>query len=157
MTMITSLGGAGHLPQLSAALDEVAGIASRAARAAGGDYLNVPSSLDFTRAVNDAGRAVTRLEDLGARIAVLDGGEDGLKLAATAREHLEAGKAAIRDGVMVEDDLLRDGGVIVDTGVTSAAATHFEAAEQATRGIAAIAKIEETSADDLLRALVGDA
>ncbi len=157
MSTVTSLGSAGHVPSLAKQLADVAETAGRAATLAKGDYLHQPTMFELQRAFNDAGRAATVLDELGARIALLDGGEQGLRLAKAALAELDAGRAAIKAGASAEDDVLRSGTAVLDAVEIGAAGGHFDAAAQGVRDIAAIARIEETSVDDLLRAIVGDA
>lgn len=142
------------MPSLADQLVSVANTAKRAAHFAKGEYLpQMSRTFELQRSFQDAGRAVSQLEHLKPSIAALDGGDDGLRLAQRAIDQLQAGRDAIRNGVHIEDDILRNGAVTVDTiGVASASAM-FDDASRGVTGIAALARMEHMTADDLLRGL----
>jgi hypothetical protein len=110
-------------------------------------------SHELQRSFRDAGRAVSQLEDLKASIATLDGGNDGLQLAQRAIDQLNAGRAAIRTGVHIEDDFVRNGAVTVDTIGVAGASSMFRDASRGVHGLADLASMETMTADDLLRGL----
>lgn len=156
MTSITSLGAAGHMPALADQLLEVAGAAKRAATFADGEYIpQMTREFEVVKSLKDAGRAAAALEQLAPRIAVLDGGEDGMRLAHAALQELASGRMVLRDGVAVEDDVLRGGTLVADAIATGQAGQLFRDAEAKVRGIADIARIESMSPDDVLRGLLG--
>lgn len=141
---------------LTEQLLEVAAAARRAATFADGEYIpQMSRKMELTRSFGDAGRAAGALEALKPSIAVLDGGDDGLRLAQSALEELDHGRAALRQGVSVEDDVLRGGAVVADATATSAASVHFREADSKVRGLAALAHMESLGPDELFRGLLG--
>lgn len=149
-----SQGGEAGPSGLIAELRAVANQADHAAQsAAGGDYLSPPTQRELTAAFERAGTAADALEELGPHIAQLDGGEDGLRLAADALRHLRDGRAALQEGMPTEDEVVRSGAIVADAVSTGSAEVLFHQAAANVRGVADIAAIEAISGDDLLRAL----
>lgn len=159
---MSGIGAIGHVvgdggrAGLAAQLHVIADTAKRAATFAEGEYIpQMSRQFELKKAFNDAGRAVSDLEDLAPRIAMLDGGEDGLQLAKAAINNLGVGRQALRDGVVIEDDIVRGGAVVADAVSTGTAGAFFREAESKVRGLADLASIEGYSADELLRGLIG--
>lgn len=143
---------------LAQQLDEIAASAKRASTFAEGEYIpQLSRQHELKAAFTGAGRATEALETLAPRIAMLDGGEDGLRLAKAAIDNLDAGRQALRDGVHTQDDVLRGGAVVADMVATGAARSHFREAGDAVHGIAGIAAFEATSAADMFRAITSGA
>lgn len=156
MSGIGVLHGAwgGGASTLAAKLAAIAEDAARAAALADGSYLlELPRRVELQKAFTGAARAAAMLEDLKPRIAVLEGGEDGLRLAQRAIDDLDAGRRALRNGLAVEDDALRSGAAISDAIATSTAGSHLRDASAGLRGISDMAVLESTSADDLFAAI----
>lgn len=141
---------------LARQLDDLAAAAGRAARFAEGEYIpQLSRANELQVAFKNAGRAAQGLEDLAPRIAVLDAGNDGLRLAKAALNDLDAGRQILKAGVAIEDDVLRSGGVVTSPTTISDATARFNSARSTISDIAAIARAEETSVDDLFRAITG--
>ena len=146
--------GADHERALVDQLLEVAGSASRAAYFADGEYIpQMSREFELRAAFMHSGTAALALEQLAPRIAMLDGGEDGLQLAKQALNHIASGRMALRDGVAVEDDLVRGGTVVEDAVAIGAAGMLFRDAESKVRGIADLALLEAMSPDQVFDAL----
>jgi hypothetical protein len=154
MTGFSALDGAlgGGAAALARQLTEVATSAGNAAKRATGDYINDPSKLDLQIADKAAGRAIAQLEQLLPQVAQ-EGGEDGARVAATAVTQLKEGRKALRDGVTVEDEILRGGAVVVDRVETGAAGGLFADAAFAVQGLADGFTFSSTSLDDMYRAV----
>lgn len=156
MSGIAALNGAhgsGRV-ELAKQLARIADEAARAATFADGEYLpQMSRSLEVRTAFGGAGRAAQLLEDLKPRIAVLDGGEDGLRLAQRAIDDLQAGRQALRGAVSIEDDVIPDGAVVADAIATGSAGSLFRDAAAGVRGVADMATFEATSAGDLFLAI----
>jgi hypothetical protein len=149
MNVRTALGAGGHMPTLADQLLDVARYAKRAATFADGEYIpQMSRQSELLTALDDAGRAAAVLEDIGPRIAVLDGGEDGLRLARQALAQLGEGRSALRDGVFVDEQVLQGGAVVADAIGTGSASALFRDAESKVRGIADIARLESMSPDE---------
>lgn len=156
MTGQIALGSGGFVPVLAEQLLEVAAAARRAATFADGEYIPQMSRADeLKKSFRDAGRAATALEALKPSIAMLDGGEDGLRLAQLALDELDHGRTALREGVAVEDAFVRSGTVVSDAIATGSASAHFREADSRVRGLADLARLESLDADALLRGLLG--
>jgi hypothetical protein len=154
MTGFSALDGAlgGGAAALAKQLSEVANSAGSAATRAAGDYINPPSKLDLQIADKAAGRAIDTLTRLLPQVAQ-EGGEDGARVASTAVEQLQAGRQALREGVGVEDDVLRGGAVVIDRVETGAAGGLFADAAFAVQGLADGLTISSTSLDDIYAAV----
>lgn len=156
MNVQSALGAAGHVPSLADQLAHVGALARSAATFADGEYIpQMSRANELARSLHEATTASSVLEDLLPRIATLDGGEDGLRLARTALEELTSGRMALRDGVVDGDDLVRGGTAVADAIATGSAGQMFREAESKVRGIADIALLESMSPDDVLRGLAG--
>lgn len=139
---------------LAPRLTVIAGDVAHAAAFADGEYIpQMSRESELRRAFSAAGGAAAQLEALKPRIAKLDGGTDGLRLAQYAIDCIEAGRRAIHDGVAVDLDLLGSGSALADVIATSTAGTMFRQAASGVRGIADIATIESVSVDDLFEAI----
>lgn len=156
MTGPISLGSGGFVPVLAEQLIEAAAAARRAATFADGEYIpQMSRKLELERSYRDAGRAANALEALKPSIAMLDGGDDGLRLAQLALDELEHGRSALRRGVAIEDGFVRGGAVVTDAIATGSASAHFREADSTLRGIADLARMESLEPDELLRGLLG--
>ncbi|MCW2923425.1 MAG: hypothetical protein JWM98_829 [Thermoleophilia bacterium] len=126
-------------------LRRVAAEASRAAAFAEGEYIPQETrETEIGHAFGAAGRAALLLEHLAPRIAVLDGGEDGLLLARDALVDLQAARAAMREGAL-----------LTDTFASNAASALFDDAAARISGIADMATLEGTPVTDLFDAIMG--
>lgn len=147
--------GAGNGRTLVDQLLDVASATSSAAYFADGEYIpQLSRDGELERAFMDSAWAALAIEHLAPQIAALDGGEDGLQLAKQALNHIASGRMALRDGVAVDDDLVRGGTVVEDAIATSNAGTLFREAETKVRGIADIARIESMSPDEVFEQLL---
>ncbi|MEO6867216.1 MAG: hypothetical protein ABI200_04270 [Gaiellales bacterium] len=145
-----STGGA----SLATQLDDIAAAAGRAATFAQGEYIpQLSRPHELKTAFRGAAQATAKLEALAPRIAQLDGGEDGLRLAKAAIDNLDGGRNILRDGVAIEDDIPRGGGVVADMVATTTAGSMFRDASDSIGGIAALARVEATSVDELFAAI----
>ncbi len=146
--------GADYERALVDQLLEVAGSAKRAAYFADGEYIpQMSREFELRAAFTDSGNAALALEQLAPRIAMLDGGDDGLQLAKQALNHIASGRMALRDGVAVDDDLVRGGTVVEDAVAIGAAGSLFREAEAKVRGIADLALIEAMTPDEVFAAV----
>lgn len=156
MTMLSALGNAGHVPSLAEQLAHVGALARSAATFADGEYIpQMSRANELARSLHESGVATAALEDLLPRIAVLDGGEDGLRLAKSALEELASGRMVLRDGVVDGEDLMRGGAAVADAVSIGSAGRMFREAESKVRGIADMALLESMSPDDVFRQLAG--
>ena len=155
MSIISSVGNAlGDQGNLILKLRALADDAGRAAGLAEGEYLpQMSRAAELQTAEHTAAQAASLLGDLTPRIAVLDGGEDGLRLAQSAIGQLDEGRLLLRDGGVIGDDLTFAGPAVRDAITTSSASAKFRDAADAVRGIADIATFEATSVDDMLAAI----
>lgn len=150
----TAASGADFERALFDQLLEVAGSAHRAAYFADGEYIpQMSREYELRAAFMDSGNAALALEQLAPRIAMLEGGDDGLQLAKQALNHIASGRMALRDGVAVDDDLVRGGTVVEDAIAIGAAGSMFREAEAKVRGIADLALLESLSPDQVFNAL----
>lgn len=141
---------------LATRLTVIADDTSQAATYADGEYIpQMSRESELRRAFSAAGAAAAQLEALKPKIAKLDGGKDGLRLAQHAIDCIEAGRRAIHDGVAVRDDVFGSGSAVADAIATSTAGTMFRQAALGVRGIADIATIESVSVDDLFDLITG--
>ncbi len=133
---------------------EIAGTVNTAAYFADGEYIpQMSREFELERAFVDSMRAALALEHVAPRIASLEGGEDGLQLAKQALNHIASGRMALRDGVCVEEDLMRGGVLVEDAIATHAAGTLFREAETKVRGLADLALLESLSPEQVFNAL----
>ena len=147
--------GAEHERALVDQLLEIAGSVNTAAYFADGEYIpQMSREFELERAFMDSMRAALALEHIAPRIAALDGGEDGLQLAKQALNHIASGRMVLRDGVAVEEDLVRGGMLVEDAIATRAAGLNFREAESKVRGIADMALLESLTPDEVFNALV---
>ena len=147
--------GTGNGRALVDQLLEVAGSAHRAAYFADGEYIPQMSREHELRAsFNDSANAALALEQLAPQLAMLAGGDDCLQLAKRALNQIASGRMVLRDGVAVDDDLVRGGTLVEDAIATHAAGTFFREAEALIRGLADLALLE---VDDARRGVRGAA
>lgn len=144
-------GGAAGLASHLAALAQDA---SRAAIYAEGEYIpHLTREEELRKAFLGAGTVAARLEQLKRHVARLDSGDNCLLILQHAIEDLEAGRTAIRDGVQLTDDMLRNGVLVIDAVATGTAAIHFREATTIIRGIADIATLHSVTCEDLYAAI----
>jgi hypothetical protein len=149
MDVPSAFGTVDELPTLADQLLTVASFARNAATFADGEYIpQMSRQSELLTALDDAGRAAAVLEQIAPRIAALDGGEDGLRLAHQALMQLGEGRSALRDGVFVDEQVFHGGAVVVDAISTGSAGTLFRHAEAKVRGIADLALLESLSPDE---------
>lgn len=130
----------------------VATRAKLAAEAAmGGSLAPQSRSMEVNRVFSHAAKASELLEDLKPRIAVLDGGDDGLRLAQAALANLDAGIADMRSSVSYGK--LGDGPLTENTLGTAMASGYFSAAQKGVDGLVDIARLESMSVDDVTAAV----
>ncbi len=146
---------AGFGRSLADQLLDVAGSMNRAAHFADGEYIpQMSRQMELTTSFKDSTRAGDALDELLPQIAVLEGGEDGLRLAKQALDHLAEGRSALREGVAVEDDVLRGGTVVEDAIAVGSAGALFREAESKVRGLVDIARIEQMTPDEVFAGLL---
>lgn len=147
-------GAAGLASQLSA----IANDADAAATFADGEYIpQMSREHELRRAFSGAGRAAALLEELRPRIAKLEGGDDGLRLAQHAIDNLEGGRQALLDGVVEVQDASGHGTVVADAIATGTAGGMFRDAATRVRDIADVATLESVPAEDLYDAITRSA
>jgi hypothetical protein len=149
-------GNIGEMASLAAQLRTAASAANRAAAdVAGAPLPTLPRSFEVQRAYRSAGRAAAMLERLEPSIARMPSGDDAVRLARDAIEFLGNGQRAMRDGISMTDDVLRNGDVVADAVSTGTATAWFREAEGKVRGLADLAQLEATPIDDLMRSITG--
>lgn len=145
-------GAAGVASQLASIADDTA----RAAMYAEGEYIpQLTREDELRRAFSGAGAAAAALEQSKRQLARLECGDNCLQIMGFAIVELEAGRRAIQDGVTTMANMLDQGVIVIDAVATGTAAIHLREAATIIRGIADIAKLEATPAEDLYDAIVG--
>jgi hypothetical protein len=149
------LGHSEHLPTLADELRCVATLAYTAATLADGEYLpQMPREHELQGAWRDASHACAALQQVAVRVAHLEAAEDGIRLVKAAIQRLDAGRSALRDGVVVVDDVVSGSAAVVDSIATGSAGAMLREAAQLIRGLADLAQLESMTPDEVFQGLL---